>query len=86
MSPKAKPDEVSAAEAVISLNLAAQTAKVLATLTPREEAVLRARFGIDAPKEGDADLEEVGQDFEVTRARIREIEAKALARLRKPSP
>ena len=84
MSPKAKPEMPSPSDAVIIANLAEQTAKVLATLTPREEAVLRARFGIAEPKEGDSDLEEVGQDFEVTRARIREIEAKALAKLKKP--
>lgn len=83
MSPKAKPSPV---DAVIDANLAEQTAKVLATLTPREEAVLRQRFGIDEPAAGGSTetLEEVGQDFEVTRARIREIEARALAKLRSP--
>jgi RNA polymerase primary sigma factor len=71
------------AEAVISGNLAEQTRKVLATLTPREEKVLRMRFGIG--EKSDHTLEEVGQDFEVTRERIRQIEAKALRKLRHPS-
>ena len=74
---------VSPAEAVISMNLAEQTRKVLATLTPREEKVLRMRFGIG--EKSDHTLEEVGQDFEVTRERIRQIEAKALRKLRHPS-
>ncbi len=74
---------VSPSEAVISLNLAEQTRKVLATLTPREEKVLRMRFGIG--EKSDHTLEEVGQDFEVTRERIRQIEAKALRKLRHPS-
>jgi RNA polymerase primary sigma factor len=74
---------VSPADAVISLNLADQTRKVLATLTPREEKVLRMRFGIG--EKSDHTLEEVGQDFEVTRERIRQIEAKALRKLRHPS-
>ncbi len=73
----------SPSEAVISLNLAEQTRKVLATLTPREEKVLRMRFGIG--EKSDHTLEEVGQDFEVTRERIRQIEAKALRKLRHPS-
>ncbi len=73
-----KPDE-----AVINMNLAEQTRKVLATLTPREEKVLRMRFGIG--EKSDHTLEEVGQDFEVTRERIRQIEAKALRKLRHPS-
>ena len=69
--------------AVISMNLSEQTRKVLATLTPREEKVLRMRFGIG--EKSDHTLEEVGQDFEVTRERIRQIEAKALRKLRHPS-
>ncbi len=68
---------------LIDQNLADQTRKVLATLTPREERVLRMRFGIG--QSSDHTLEEVGQDFEVTRERIRQIEAKALRKLRHPS-
>src|SRR5690242_17225796 len=74
---------VSPSDAVINMNLAEQTRKVLATLTPREEKVLRMRFGIGEAT--DHTLEEVGQDFEVTRERIRQIEAKALRKLRHPS-
>ncbi len=74
---------VSPSEAVISMNLSEQTRRVLATLTPREEKVLRMRFGIG--EKSDHTLEEVGQDFEVTRERIRQIEAKALRKLRHPS-
>src|SRR5580658_4779301 len=74
---------ISPSESVISMNLAEQTRKVLATLTPREEKVLRMRFGIG--EKSDHTLEEVGQDFEVTRERIRQIEAKALRKLRHPS-
>lgn len=70
-------------EAIINLNLAEQTRRVLATLTTREEKVLRMRFGIG--EESDHTLEEVGQDFNVTRERIRQIEAKALRKLRHPS-
>jgi len=70
-------------EAVTSLNLADQTAKMLSTLTPREERVLRKRFGIG--EKTDHTLEEVGRDFDVTRERIRQIEAKALRKLRHPS-
>ena len=74
---------VSPSDAVINMNLAEQTRKVLATLTPREEKVLRMRVGIG--EKSDHTLEEVGQDFEVTRERIRQIEAKALRKLRHPS-
>jgi RNA polymerase primary sigma factor len=74
---------ISPIEAVIKANLSEQTARVLSTLTPREEKVLRMRFGIG--EKSDHTLEEVGQDFEVTRERIRQIEAKALRKLRHPS-
>ena len=74
---------VSPADAVISRSLKEQTRKVLATLTPRQERVLRLRFGID--ESADHTLEEVGQDFGVTRERIRQVEAKALRKLRHPS-
>jgi RNA polymerase primary sigma factor len=74
---------MSPAEAVIRLNLSEQTRKVLATLTQREEKVLRMRFGIG--EKADHTLEEVGKDFDVTRERIRQIEAKALRKLRHPS-
>ena len=70
-------------EAVISTNLSETTRKVLSSLTPREEKVLRMRFGIG--EKYDHTLEEVGQDFDVTRERIRQIEAKALRKLRHPS-
>ncbi|MGD8471047.1 MAG: RNA polymerase sigma factor RpoD [Desulfobacteraceae bacterium] len=70
-------------DAAVNLNLAEQTRKVLATLTPREEKVLRMRFGIG--ERADHTLEEVGQDFAVTRERIRQIEAKALRKLRHPT-
>jgi RNA polymerase primary sigma factor len=70
-------------DAAVSMNLAEQTRKVLATLTPREEKVLRMRFGIG--EKADHTLEEVGQDFAVTRERIRQIEAKALRKLRHPT-
>lgn len=70
-------------DAAINLNLAEQTRKVLATLTPREEKVLRMRFGIG--EKADHTLEEVGKDFTVTRERIRQIEAKALRKLRHPT-
>jgi RNA polymerase primary sigma factor len=73
----------SPAEAVVTQNLCEQTRKVLATLTPREEKVLRMRFGIG--ERSDHTLEEVGQDFFVTRERIRQIEAKALKKLRHPT-
>ncbi|MBN23152.1 MAG: RNA polymerase sigma factor RpoD [Bdellovibrionaceae bacterium] len=74
---------INPSEAVINVNLSEQTRKVLATLTPREEKVLRMRFGIG--EKSDHTLEEVGQDFFVTRERIRQIEAKALRKLRHPS-
>jgi RNA polymerase primary sigma factor len=74
---------ISPNEAVIRLNLSEQTRSVLATLTPREERVLRMRFGIG--EKADHTLEEVGRDFSVTRERIRQIEAKALRKLRHPS-
>ncbi len=74
---------VSPVDAVIGGNLEDQTRRVLKTLTPREEKVLRMRFGIG--EKSDHTLEEVGQDFEVTRERIRQIEAKALRKLRHPS-
>ncbi len=70
-------------EAAINSSLHEQTKKVLSTLTPREEKVLRMRFGIG--EKADHTLEEVGQDFAVTRERIRQIEAKALRKLRHPS-
>jgi len=74
---------VSPMDAVINTNLVEQTQKILSTLTAREEKVLRMRFGIG--EKYDRTLEEVGQDFEVTRERIRQIEAKALRKLRHPS-
>jgi RNA polymerase primary sigma factor len=70
-------------EAIIAKNLLEQVQKVLSTLTPREEKVLRMRFGIG--EKYDHTLEEVGQDFSVTRERIRQIEAKSLRKLRHPS-
>ncbi|MEW6350549.1 MAG: RNA polymerase sigma factor RpoD [Thermodesulfobacteriota bacterium] len=74
---------MSPSDAVVGMSLTEQTRKVLATLTPREEKVLRMRFGIG--ERADHTLEEVGQDFDVTRERIRQIEAKALKKLRHPS-
>jgi RNA polymerase primary sigma factor len=74
---------LSPSENIVNNSLTETTRKVLATLTPREERVLRLRFGIGQPH--DHTLEEVGQDFEVTRERIRQIEAKALRKLRHPS-
>ena len=74
---------VSPADAVENINLQEQTRRVLATLTPREEKVLRMRFGIG--ERSDHTLEEVGKNFDVTRERIRQIEAKALRKLRHPS-
>ncbi len=74
---------ISPADAVTSITLSEQTRAILSTLTPREEKVLRMRFGIG--EKSDHTLEEVGQDFFVTRERIRQIEAKALRKLRHPS-
>ena len=74
---------VSPAEAVINLNLKEQTDHVLKSLTPREEKVVKMRFGLEDGSEHT--LEEVGQSFTVTRERIRQIEAKALRKLRHPS-
>jgi RNA polymerase primary sigma factor len=74
---------ITPSDAVVNINLQEQTRKVLATLTPREEQVLRMRFGIG--ERSDHTLEEVGQKFTVTRERIRQIEAKALRKLRHPS-
>jgi RNA polymerase primary sigma factor len=74
---------ISPSEAVINLNLKEQTSSVLKTLTPREEKVIKMRFGLDDGSEHT--LEEVGQSFAVTRERIRQIEAKALRKLRHPS-
>ena len=74
---------LSPADAAMALSLEEQTRKVLATLTPREEQILRLRFGI--AQRSDYTLEEVGQRFSVTRERIRQIEAKALRKLRTPS-
>jgi RNA polymerase primary sigma factor len=74
---------VSPAENVINLNLKEQTDALLKTLTPREERVIKMRFGIGDGSEHT--LEEVGQSFQVTRERIRQIEAKALRKLRHPS-
>ena len=74
---------VSPSEAVISVNLKEYTSQVLRTLTPREERVVKMRFGLEDGSEHT--LEEVGQSFQVTRERIRQIEAKALRKLRHPS-
>lgn len=73
----------SPSEAVINLNLREQTAEVLRTLSPREEKIIKMRFGLQDGSEHT--LEEVGQHFAVTRERIRQIEAKALRKLRHPS-
>jgi RNA polymerase primary sigma factor len=76
-------DAIDPQGAVLEANLAENTRKVLATLAPREEQVLKMRFGIG--EKANHTLEEVGQDFAVTRERIRQIEAKALRKLRHPS-
>ena len=70
-------------DAAIQSNLRATTTKILSSLTPREERVLRMRFGIG--NNSDHTLEEVGQQFAVTRERIRQIEAKALRKLKHPT-
>ncbi len=70
-------------EAAINVNLKEQTGQVLRTLTPREEKIMRMRFGLEDGSEHT--LEEVGRAFAVTRERIRQIEAKALRKLRHPS-
>jgi RNA polymerase primary sigma factor len=74
---------ISPSDAVISLNLKEQTEAVLKTLTPREEKIIKMRFGLDDGSEHT--LQEVGQSFALTRERIRQIEAKALHKLRHPS-
>ena len=74
---------VSASEQMINVNLHEQTAEVLKSLSPREEKIIRLRFGLEDGSEHT--LEEVGQNFSVTRERIRQIEAKALRKLRHPS-
>jgi len=74
---------VSPSEHMINLNLNEQTAEVLKSLSPREEKIIRMRFGLDDGSEHT--LEEVGLNFRVTRERIRQIEAKALRKLRHPS-
>jgi len=74
---------VSPSEQMINVNLHEQTAEVLKSLSPREEKIIRLRFGLEDGSEHT--LEEVGQDFSVTRERIRQIEAKALRKLRHPS-
>jgi RNA polymerase primary sigma factor len=74
---------VHAMEAMTNMDLSKRAREVLSTLTPREEKVLRMRFGID--EEGEHTLEEVGETFSVTRERIRQIETKALRKLRHPS-
>ncbi len=75
--------KMSPAEAILNVNLKERTAHVLRTLSPREEKIIRMRFGMDDGSEHT--LEEVGQSFDVTRERIRQIEAKALRKLRHPS-
>jgi RNA polymerase primary sigma factor len=77
------PKIASPTEAIVQMDLSEQTRKILATLTPREERVLKMRFGID--EKADYTLEEVGEKFGVTRERIRQIEAKALRKLRHSS-
>ena len=74
---------ISPDDAAVSADLGEQVRKALSTLTPREEKILRMRFGVG--EKSDHTLEEVGQDFHVTRERIRQIEAKALRKLRHPS-
>jgi RNA polymerase primary sigma factor len=74
---------MSPTEAIVRVNLKEKTAEVLRTLTPREEKIIKLRFGLEDGSE--RTLEEVGQEFQVTRERIRQIEAKALRKLRHPS-
>jgi RNA polymerase primary sigma factor len=74
---------VSPADAIVRVNLKEKTAEILHTLTPREEKIIKLRFGLEDGSEHT--LEEVGQEFHVTRERIRQIEAKALRKLRHPS-
>jgi RNA polymerase primary sigma factor len=75
--------EISPVEAVMNVNVQERTAHVLRTLNPREEKIIRMRFGMEDDSEHT--LEEVGRAFSVTRERIRQIEAKALRKLRHPS-
>ncbi len=77
------PQGVSPADRMVALNLCEQTSEVLKLLSPREEKIIRLRFGLD--EGGERTLEEVGQSFAITRERIRQIEAKALRKLRHPS-
>src|SRR6202041_833709 len=74
---------LSPVEQIINLNIHEQTAEVLKTLSPREEKIIRLRFGLEDGSEHT--LEEVGQNFSVTRERIRQIENRALGKLRHPS-
>jgi len=74
---------VSPSDAVINLNMKEQTASALKTLTPREEKIIKMRFGLEDGSEHT--LDEVGQVFALTRERIRQIEVKALCKLRHPS-
>jgi RNA polymerase primary sigma factor len=74
---------ISPSDAVINLNLKEQTASVLKALTPREEKIIKMRFGLEDGSQHT--LEEVGQTFALTRERIRQIEAQALRKLRDPS-
>ncbi|MBA3322925.1 MAG: sigma-70 family RNA polymerase sigma factor, partial [Pyrinomonadaceae bacterium] len=76
---------VSPAESVVNENLREITEEVLQTLSPREEKVIKLRFGLGTQGGEETTLEEVGQSFNVTRERIRQIEAKALKKLRHPS-
>ena len=76
-------NELSPTETVVNNDLKEQVREILKTLTPREEKVLKMRFGIDVSSEHT--LEEVGRDFGVTRERVRQIEVKALRKLRHPS-
>jgi RNA polymerase primary sigma factor len=73
-------DAISPADALVAADLSEQTRRVLATLTPREEKILRMRFGIG--ERSDHTLEQVGEEFDLTRERIRQIESKALKKLR----